>query len=187
GRRTGYGLYRAGGAIRELDSSGHDPFHFALGGFGGAVGAVAVPHGTEWDRADRGHFAFRHREEESDHDDRLCAGGGAKGEGAGGGGDLSGLFAALSAYYHDDDGSVVGRFAAGARNRSGIGTAAAAGDCDSRRFDREPDADPLHNPGDLSLPRPSTALGSAIESSPAIVGATRRERTKTRLLKNIRT
>src|SRR5262249_3106045 len=77
-------------------------------------------------------------------------------EGAGGG-DLSGLFAALSAYYHDDDGSVVGRFAAGARNRSGIGTAAAAGDCDSRRFDREPDADPLHNPGDLSLSRPLPA------------------------------
>ena len=44
-----------------------------------------------------------------------------------------------------------------ALNRSGIGTAAAAGDCDSRRFDREPDADPLYNPGDLSLSRPLPA------------------------------
>ena len=44
-----------------------------------------------------------------------------------------------------------GRVAVGAGDRNGIGTAAAAGDHDYRRIDREPDADVVYDSGGLSV------------------------------------
>ena len=81
--------------------------------------------------------------------------------------DLRGLHAALAPDPDDHDGGDAGRSAAGAGDGHRIGTAAAAGNHDHRRADREPDADALHDAGGLSLLRPAAALvGRRRKSAP---------------------
>ena len=72
---AGHGVHRAGHSLRELHPSDHDSLDAALGRRRRAAGADALPDRTERDGADRHHSADRHREEERDHDDRLCPGG----------------------------------------------------------------------------------------------------------------
>ncbi len=70
-------------------------------------------------------------------------------------GHLSGLPAALSAHHDDHHGGAAGRRPAGARHGRGFRTAAAARHHHCRRPDLQPDADALHDAGDLSLLRPA--------------------------------
>ena len=61
---------------------------------------------------------------------------------------------------HDDDnGGDARRPAIGDRVRRGRGAAPAIGHFDRRRADRQPGADPLHDPGNLSLSRPFPPVG----------------------------
>src|ERR1019366_6955563 len=129
------------------------PFEPAVGGGGGAAGALHHGKRFQRDRADRHRAADRHRQEERDYDDRFRAGSGAGAAYVAGGFDLSGVAAALSADHDDDDGGAAGRAAAGAGFGHGVGVAAAAGHYDCGRFDSEPVADALYNAGDLFILR----------------------------------
>ena len=68
---------------------------------------------------------------------------------------LPGVPAALPSDHDDHHGGAAGRRSAGARDRRGLGTAAPARHHDRRRADLQPDADALHDAGDLSVLRPA--------------------------------
>ena len=65
--------------VRELHPSAYDPLGTADGGLGRAVDVEAVRPRPEYVCLRRHHHARRHREEECDHDDRLCDRGPAQG------------------------------------------------------------------------------------------------------------
>ena len=56
--------------------------------------------------------------------------------------------------------------------RHGVGIAAAAGHHDRRRPDRQPDADALHDAGDLPVSRPVAAVGGAGDAAPSAAAGT---------------
>src|SRR6266540_5193196 len=64
----------------------------------------------------------------------------------------------ISADHDDDDGGPVRGAAAGAGDRSGRRASPATGHRDRGRAARQPDADALHDPGGVSLPRPYAAV-----------------------------
>ena len=143
-------VHRAGRAVRELHPSDHDSLHAALGRRRRAAGAAGHRPRSGHHRHHRHRAADRHREEERDHDDRLRARSGARGRQAAARGDLSGVPAALPADSDDHAGRAARRAAADARHRRGLRTAPAARYRDCRRIDCQPDADAVHDAGDLS-------------------------------------
>ena len=85
--------------------------------------------------------------------------------------DLRGLPAALPPDPDDDAGGAARRDAAGARQRRRGRAAPSARHRDRRRPDREPGADPLHDAGRVSLPRPLQPVGAAACGAAADRGA----------------
>src|SRR5581483_5019335 len=150
-RRAGDRLHRARRALRKPDSPGHDPVDSAIGRRRRLAGADPVPHRIERDRADRNHSADRHRQEKRHHDDRLRARRRAQRKNECRRRDLSCLPAALSADPDDDPGGAPRRPAACSRRRRRLRAAPPARHRDRRRADLQPDADPLHHAGHLSL------------------------------------
>jgi len=147
--RDGVRVHRARGAVRELHPPRHHPLDPALGRGGGAAGADGDRQRPGRDRHHRDHPADRHRQEERDHDDRLCHRRRAPpGHGARAGHPPGGA-AALSAHPDDDAGGPVCRAAADAGLGRGRRAAAPAGAGHLWRADREPDAHALHHARDL--------------------------------------
>ena len=152
-------LHRAGHSVRKLHPPDYDSLDPPLGGRGSAVDAALYAYRPERDGADRHHPVDWHREEERDHDDRLCPGSRAQRGEESGGGDLRSLRPAVSPDHHDDHGRAAGRFAPGPGNRYRRRAAAAAGPGDRGGADLQPDADPLHHPGRVSLSGSLPAVG----------------------------
>ncbi len=71
--RDHHHLHRAGRALRELHPPHHHPLDAAIGRRRRHPRADAVRAGPVGDRPDRHHPVDGHRQEERDHDDRLCA------------------------------------------------------------------------------------------------------------------
>ena len=127
-------------------------------GVGALLALAPMPYRTERYRVDRHYFADRHRQEERHHHDRFRPRGRAHRRQESEGRDLPGLFAALPADYDDDNGSTLGRAAAGAGIGSRIGTATAPGNCHRRWAYLQSIIDTLHDAGDVSLPRSPSSL-----------------------------
>ena len=72
-RRAPHRLHRARHPVRKLRPSDHDSVDAAVGGRRRPARLDAVSHRVQRHRPDRRHSSHRHREEERDHDDRLCA------------------------------------------------------------------------------------------------------------------
>ena len=156
-RDPGY-LYRARHSLRELHSSHHDPHHASLRH--GRRGHRPARHrdGNEPDRR-RGHPApDRHREEKRDHDDRLrpqrrAARGQRRPPTP-----SSRPARSVPPHSHDHARRHVRRRAPGLRLCHRRRVAPAARRHHYRRPHHEPDADPLHHAGRLSLLGPPGPL-----------------------------
>ena len=152
-------LYPSRRALRELRSSDHDPFDFAVGRRWCARNIDGVPHGIRHYRTDRRHSLDRHRQEERDHDDRLrhrseacaqlellrC--------------DFRSLSASASSDLDDDLGGNSRRDTAGAELRQRRRDTPAARYRDRRRACHQSNPDALHDASAVSLSRPRSANG----------------------------
>ena len=124
-------------------------------GVGALLALIICRQRLQRDRADRHRPAHRHREEERHHDDRFRL----EAEREEGMPPIEAIYqacsAALPSHHDDHHGGAAGRRPAGARHGHWIGTAPAARHHHHRRTDLQPDADAVHDAGDLSLLRPS--------------------------------
>ena len=149
--RAGYRLHRAGHALRELHSSHHDPFDDPVGRRRRAAGAAVDAQRTQRDWNDRHHPADRVGEEERHHDDRR----GARRGTHQGKKPVEAIYDACILRFRPimmtTMAALLGGLAAGTGNGYGFRTAPAAGHHDCRRFDREPDADAVHNTSCICL------------------------------------
>ena len=111
-------LHRPRRALRKLYPPDHDFVGVAVGRCRRVIGIDAAALRSERDRDDRRHPADRHRQEERDHDDRLCSPGGADRGQEPARGDPSGLPVALPADHDDDLCGIVRQSADRARPRA---------------------------------------------------------------------
>ena len=123
----------------------------AVGGAWRARHAHAVRLRIQPRRPHRRHSSHRHREEERHHDGRLCYCRHARRGAKRGRGDPQGGPSAFPSDHDDDHGGPTRRRAADAEPRRWIRNATAARLHDGRRPYRQPGADPVHDPGHLSL------------------------------------
>ena len=116
------------------------------------AGAAAVQHRVQHHRAHRRDPAHRHREEERDHDDRLCAGGAARQGQAPREAIYEASLLRFRPIMMTTMAAMLGALPLGLRQRRWRGDAPAAGHRDRRWPDREPGTDALHDPGHLPVP-----------------------------------
>ena len=121
-------------------------------GVGALLALLMMQYRSDRDRGYRDHPADRHREEECDHDDRLRARGRAQRGKSPEQAILQACIAALSPHHDDHHGGLARRASAGDRWWHRQRTPQAAGYRHRGRFDFQPDADALHDAGDLPLP-----------------------------------
>ncbi len=148
-RRDHHRLHPPRRALRELHPSGDDPLHPALGGDRGAAVPDALPHGLLRHRPHRHHPPHRHRREERHHDDRLRSRRPAPGGQARPRRHLPGRAPAVPADPDDDDGGPARRRSPGRGFGDRLGAPASPRHRHRRRPDLQPDADPVHDAGDL--------------------------------------
>ncbi len=152
-------------ALRELRPSADHSIDAAVRGRRRPAGAVARRLRPLGDRHHRHHPAHRHREKERHHAGRLCHHSRARGIHAGSRHPRR-MLAAFPSDHDDDHGHFVWWLAADARHRLWLGAAPAARLRDGWRLDREPDANPVHHAGGLSLSRPPAELAQWREIAP---------------------
>ncbi len=160
------GLHHPRHPVRKLRPSAHHPV-------GPAVGRHGCPDHADRVRADaqplllrRHHHADRHRQEERDHDDRLCAGQSARARRRTAGSDLPRLPGPVPPDHDDHHGGHHGHAADRGRRRFRRRGAPPAGSRGGRRPDPVADADAVPDAGDLPLPRPAARLDQRAQQSP---------------------
>ena len=116
-RSDRHGLHRPRRALRELHSSDHDFVNATVGRCWSDSRPAGLPQRPRSRRLDRNHSAYRHREEERDHDDRLRAGRGAQRTQEAARCDLPGVSAAFPSHHDDHLRRAVWRITTCARQR----------------------------------------------------------------------
>ncbi len=146
-------VYRAGRALRELHPPDHHSHHAAVCRHRRASDVERCWRRSRHHRGHRHRPPYRHRQEERDHDDRLCARGPAAAGLAGARGHLSGVPPAPKTHPDDDGRGDFRCAAAHARHGRRLRASPSSGSRNRWRSGVQPGADPLHDAGDLSFLR----------------------------------
>ncbi|MGY4600556.1 multidrug efflux pump [Bradyrhizobium sp. GM22.5] len=165
---TGGDLHHPGRALRKPDPSDHHSLYLAFCRAWSAASVDGRAHGPERDRDHRNHPADRYRQEERHHDRRFRARARTDGRGGLRDIDLSGLRPPFQADPDDNHGGSARWRAADAWNGQRGRNPPTARICHRRRPAAFAAADPVHDPGRLSLSR------SAAAPRPARIGASAR-------------
>jgi multidrug efflux pump len=175
-------LHPARRAVRELCPPDHNSLDPAVGWRRRPVGADGVPYRIRHHRDDRRHPVDRHRQEERDHDDRLCHRGQAGAQPELIRRHLRSVPVAPSPDPDDHLGGDSGRGAAGAVVRQRRRNPSPARYCHRRRPADQPVVDALHDAGPLPLSRPCQRRMGAPASALVRVAAASLPRTLRRVI-----